>query len=167
MLKNTYRQTSHYVKFRLRTKNAQAFGKALQAQNEYLSSLRTIPIVGVPISMMQQLEAKILTVEGISDVLRSTTTEALGRWNIITYEDIFYSALKNIKHHLPTWISELCPAEYDRPANFPDISITARVANDDSSVGNCSYMSTSAISYGSFATTGSNNYSQTNTHTYH
>jgi hypothetical protein len=39
MLKNAYRKTSHYVKFRLRNKNAQAFRRALQAQNYYLSTL--------------------------------------------------------------------------------------------------------------------------------
>jgi hypothetical protein len=84
LLKNTYRKTSHYVKFRLRTKNAQAFSKALQAQNQYLASLRTISIVGIPTEMMYDLEAKIREVEGVTDVLRSNKTETIGRWNIIT-----------------------------------------------------------------------------------
>jgi hypothetical protein len=70
MLKNTYRKTSHYVKFRLRNKNAQEFGRALQAQNHYLSTLRTIPIVGLTNKMMQDLEDKFLTVEGIGDIVR-------------------------------------------------------------------------------------------------
>jgi hypothetical protein len=69
LLKNTYRKTSHYVKFRLCTKNAQAFGKALQAQNQYLSSLCTIPIVGLSPEMMQDLKPKLLEVEGVSEVL--------------------------------------------------------------------------------------------------
>jgi hypothetical protein len=166
LLKNTYRKTSHYVKFRLRTKNAQAFGKALQAQNQYLASLRTIPIVGIPTEMMYDLEAKILEVEGVTDVLRSNKTETIGRWNIITYDDIFKSALKTIKNSLSTWEHEVCRDEYEYPANFPDIAVTARVADDDSSVGDCSYMSTSAISYGSFLTTDSNDHSHNGTQDY-
>lgn len=167
MMKNIFRKSSHYVKFRLRTQNAQAFGKALQAQNQYLASLRTIPIVGITNDMMQELEGKILEVEGVSEVLRSHKTEATGRWNIITYEDIFYRALKDVKKNLPGWLEETFQGTYDRPDDFPPISVTARVADDDSSVGDCSYLSTSAISYGSFQTTGSNDLYQENTTPHH
>jgi hypothetical protein len=167
LLKNTYSKTSHYIKFRLCTKNAQAFGKALQAQNQYLSALRTIPIVGISPEMMQDLKPKILEFEGVSEVLRSNKTEILGRWNIITYDNIFHRALKTIKMNLPQWLKELeFDEETDQPENFPDISITAQVADDDSSNSNASYMSTSAISYGSFLTTGSNDYSQADTKDY-
>jgi hypothetical protein len=67
MIENTYR-----------TKNTQTFGKALQAQNQYLSSLCTIPIVGVTVAMMHKLDSKILAVEGVSDVLRPNKTGTIG-----------------------------------------------------------------------------------------
>ena len=155
MLKNTYRKTSHYVKFRLRNRNAQAFGRALQAQNHYLSTLRTIPIVGLTNEMMQDLEDKFLTVEGIGDIVRCPQTETIGRWNILTNEENFHQVFKYIKQHLQSWLDETFDGSYDRPEDFPDIRVTARVADDDSSIGDCSYLSTSAISYGSFETTGS------------
>jgi hypothetical protein len=155
MLKDTYRKTSHYVKFRLRNKNAQAFGRALQAQNHYLATLRTIPIVGLSTEMMQDLEDKFLTIEGIGDIARCNQTETIGRWNILTNEDNFHDVLKTIKQNLQSWLDETFQGIYDRPDEFPEIRVTARVADDDSSVGDCSYLSTSAISYGSFETTGS------------
>jgi hypothetical protein len=158
MLKKAYRKTSHYVKFRLRNKNAQAFGQALQAQNHYLSTLRTIPIVGLTNEMMQELEDKFLTVEGIGDIVRCDHTITIGRWNILTNEDNFHQVFKHIKKNLQSWLDDTFDESYERPEDFPDIRVTARVSDDDSSLGDCSYLSTSAISYGSFETTGSLDY---------
>lgn len=44
LLKRIYPTTCHYVKFCLIDKNKQAYSQALGAQNNYLSTLRTMPI---------------------------------------------------------------------------------------------------------------------------
>ena len=155
MLKKAYRHNHHYVKFRLRHKNIQAFGQAIQAQNNYLSTLRTIPIVGISNYMMPDLEHRFRAIDGVSDVVRSTKTEVNGRWNILTDEKHFHTALKFVRTNLNAWLEQAFNGHYDRPDDFPNIQVTANVADDDSSTGGCSYLSTSAISYGSYDTTGS------------
>lgn len=45
---------------------------------------------------MNKLIVKLLEVEGVTQVLRSNKTESISRWNIITYHDIFYKALKRL-----------------------------------------------------------------------
>jgi hypothetical protein len=157
LLKTTYHDTCHYVKFRLRHKNGPAFSQAILAQNQYLSSLRTIPLVGISRPMMQELQHDIREIIGVADVVRSTKTDINGRWNILTDEDNFFPTLKSIRKNLQGWLDLRFDGIYDRPSDFPEVTITAKVANDgdDSSVGECSYLSTSALSYSSLTTSGS------------
>ncbi len=154
LLKKIYRKTCHYVKFRLLHKNKQAYYQALKAQNHYLSTLRTIPIVGITQDMMREMDEDILSIPGISDVVRSNRTEQIGRWNILTDEKHFHDVLKFIRGNLKFWMERHFQGNYERPEGFPEVSVTARVADDESSIGECSYLSTSAISYGSYETNG-------------
>ena len=57
----------------------------------------------------------------------------------MTNEDNFHDVLKTIKQNLQSWLDETFQGIYDRPDEFPEIRVTARVADDDSSVGDCSY----------------------------
>jgi hypothetical protein len=88
--------------------------------------------------MMQDLEDKFLTIEGIGNIVRCYQTETIGRWNILTNEENFYQVLKEIKQNLQPWLNDTFQGSYDRPDDFPEIRVTARVADDHSSVGDCS-----------------------------
>jgi hypothetical protein len=107
--------------------------------------------------MMNVLAEGLLSIHGVSDVVRSTKTDTIGRWNILTDEENFHHVLKFIHCNLPLWLERHFQGIYDRSDSFPDVAITARVINDDSSMGKCSYLSTSALSYGSYETSRSYN----------
>jgi hypothetical protein len=71
-----------------------------------------------------------------------------GQWNIITDIDHFYQTLKLIRNNLTGWINDL-QMEEDPPANFLTIQVTACMTDnddDESSDGEQSYLSTSALS---------------------
>ncbi len=160
MLKKTYHSTCCYVKFRMQRSNKQAFAKAIQAMNQYLNTIRVIPVVGITRIMMQELGEKIHGIEGIFDVIPAKSTEINGRWNIITDSHHFYATLKLVRTNLLPWIETLHTSD-EPPAEFPTIRVTARVNDDnddESSDGEQSYLSTSALSYGSFQSTGSADY---------
>jgi hypothetical protein len=80
-----------------------------------------------------------------------------GRCNIITDIHHFYATLKMGRNTLASWINKLGIGNYEIPEDFPPIKVTPRVADDDndSSDGEQSYLATSALSYGSFQSTGS------------
>jgi hypothetical protein len=61
----------------------------------------TIPIVGLSTEMMQDLEDKFLTIEGIGDIVRCYQTETIGRWNIPTKKTStkFSKKLNRIYNH--------------------------------------------------------------------
>jgi hypothetical protein len=83
-----------------------------------------------------------------------------GQWNILTDEVNFHQVLKS-----RGWLDRHFQGIYERPDNFPDVSVTARVADDDSSEGECLYQSMSMLSYGLFETNGSYDFLAEDIHT--
>jgi hypothetical protein len=73
--------------------------------------------------MMQDLEDKFLTIEGIGDIVRCYQTKRIGRWNILTNKENFYQVLKEIKQNLQPWLDNTFQVIYDRPDNFPEMTI--------------------------------------------
>jgi hypothetical protein len=125
--------------------------------NQYLNTIRVIPVVGITRVMMKELAETLSVLDGVFDVIPAKTTDKDGRWNIITDSNHFYTTLKVIRDNLPKWIRTLHTTE-EPPAGFPIIRVTAKVTDDnddESSDGEQSYLSTSALSYGSFQSTGS------------
>jgi hypothetical protein len=158
LLKRIYNKTCHYVKFCLLHKNKQAYYQALTAQNNYLSTIRMIPIIGISTQMMQSLDECFWMIHGVTDVVRSYTTETNRRWNILTDKKNFHQVLQFISF----WLLDF-QGVYERPDDFPAVRVKTQVAEHNSSTGECSYMSMSAISYGSYDTNGS--YSKTENRT--
>jgi hypothetical protein len=93
------------------------FGQALNVQNHYLSTLRTIPIVGISQHMMQDIKAEFLAVNGVSEIVRSTKPEINRCWNILTDEANFYPVLKCIRKNLQFWLDRNFQSVY----NFPEL----------------------------------------------
>jgi hypothetical protein len=127
LLKTTYQHNHHYVKFCLRHKNIQAFGQAINAQNNYLAFLRTIPIVGISNYMMPDLKKTFLAIKGVT-VVRSTKTDSNGRWNIrniLTDEKHFHTVIRYIRKNLQSWLDDTFQGKYDCPDSFPPVQVTA------------------------------------------
>jgi hypothetical protein len=76
--------------------------------------------------MMQELDDKFLTIKGIGGIIGCPQTKMIGCWNILTNEEYFFKVLKDIKHnYLQPWLEATFQGTYDRPANFPEIQVTA------------------------------------------
>jgi hypothetical protein len=57
--------------------------------------------------MIQPLKEGILAIHGITDMVRSRTTETNGRWNILTDETNFHQVLQFIRCNLPFWLERM------------------------------------------------------------
>ena len=73
--------------------------------------------------------------------------------------------LKSIGNNLQGWLDRHFQGVYKRPEEFSIVSVTARVADDDSSEGECLYQSMSMLSYVLFETYGSYDFLAEDIHT--
>jgi hypothetical protein len=152
LLKSTFRDDGqNYVKMKLKKSLPKSYTNAMTMQNRYLAKVRTITIVGITRTMMKLLKPTLLMRPDVAYVAATTKTDTIGRWDVITLDLQQESLQATITDQLDEWISET-PINHDPPASFPPVGIqskSARKKDDESSVGDVSYLSSSAGSYDS------------------
>ena len=151
LLKTTYRETNTYVKNKLRKENPKAYCNALRIQNRYMTTVKTIILMGISRMTMKELRPRLLAEPEIDQVAATNKLDTLGRWDILTNEANYKKVTDTINQKLQGWLAAISMDE-DHPPEFPTPGISTRPTHqreEDSSQGDISYLSSSAGSYDS------------------
>jgi hypothetical protein len=86
-MKSTFRDYGQsYVKLKLKKTFPASYSNAMTLQNQYLSHVRTITIVGITRLTMQILKHMLLIKDEVTYVAATNKTDTTGRWDVITMD---------------------------------------------------------------------------------
>lgn len=141
LLIKTYKGEEGFVFHKMRHHSQQVYTNAIRKQNNFMSSLRVIPIKGVHREVMVHLKKSIMEIEGVKDVLMHKLTDKIGRWSVLTNEHHFKRITSTINCHLDNNVNDIYRNHKMAPdlAGF-DLPQTAfkHQPNDDDSEGSVS-----------------------------
>lgn len=101
---------------RWRYNSPETVANAITKQNYFINNIRTIPIYGISEQAMQVAYTNLIKRDDILDIIKTHTTNTLGRWNIQTTSPQFENLTKWLQSKLPTLL-EAC---HYNPADEPD-----------------------------------------------
>jgi hypothetical protein len=87
MMKTMHRDTSTYVKNKLRKEKPKAYVSALRIQIKYITTVKVIPLVGITRTTMTNLRPILLKNKHIHHVVATPKINLIGRWDIIMDEE--------------------------------------------------------------------------------
>jgi hypothetical protein len=84
MLKQAPNKAHMYVKNELRKENPEAYANTIRIQNQYITKVKTIILVGTTRLRMSDLRPLLLGGQHIHYVAATTKLKTIGRWDILT-----------------------------------------------------------------------------------
>jgi hypothetical protein len=116
LLERTYTNNPSFMFHKVRHTHPHLYRDAIRSQNNYLSSIRIVPLHGVPSNVMFYLEQNIMPIPGVKSILHHRLTESHGRWSIVVETNRFDSVKNALRADLATWTHSICE---DRALNLP------------------------------------------------
>ncbi len=83
ILKSVNRTSTEFTSFQLRAKHPEAFARIIRRQTEIISNNHVIIVNNVSKDTMYYLSDRILSVDGVSDVIRVPNSKHLGKHKIL------------------------------------------------------------------------------------
>lgn len=152
-LQKIYSDTHFYVPYSMKKKFPKAVAQAMLKQNKLIQETWVIALIGVSREIMQILEPKILVIPGVTGISDTNRTNKAGRWHVLVKENLFKSTRKQLTAQLQNWYNAVPANLIDSiPDGFSRPQVHQKNSYDDdedSSLGQDSYMSSCAQSYGS------------------
>jgi hypothetical protein len=142
ILKQAYRNNNAFVPFQMKTRHPEAYVRCiLPRQTKSISDHHVIMANNISIDAMYYLTDYINSVNGVIDIVASTSVMTNGRHKIMVNKDNFYSVRKEIMSKLPEWYEAHVP-EDAKAVNrqFPDPPEVAPLFSDGYSSGDNTYM---------------------------
>jgi hypothetical protein len=151
LLKQAYCNNNAFVPFQMRTRHPEAYARYILRQTKSMSDHHVIIANNISIDAMYYLADYIKSVNGVLDIVASTSVTKSGRHKIMVNKANFYPVRKEIMSKLPEWYDAHVP-EDAKAVNrqFPDPPEIAPLFSDGYSSGDNTYMSASvntAMSY--------------------
>ena len=164
ILKHTYRSTTEFIPFQMRSKHPEAYARILLKQSKMITDLHVIILQHISPDTMYYLSDRIGSIDGVIDMKEVTYRKDLGKYRILVHKDDFHSARKSLQFGLQQWYVECVPEDArPSPHRFPGEPEVAPIMSDGDSSGEDSYYSTSvntAMSYDSVSSDITNDFSQ-------
>jgi predicted class III extradiol MEMO1 family dioxygenase len=153
MLKHTYRETTEFVPFQMKSKHPEAYARILSQQSKMIADQHVIVMQYITSDTMYYLTDRIAAVDGVIDLLEVPNSEEIGKYRVLVHIDDFHKARKSLQSDLPTWYDECVPDDAKpNQDRFPGNPEVVPIMSDGYSSGEDSYYSSSvntALSYDS------------------
>ncbi|KAI2503124.1 hypothetical protein MHU86_11315 [Fragilaria crotonensis] len=137
----------------MRAKHPEAFARIIRKQTETISNNHVIILNNVSEDTMYYLADRILSVEGVLDVISIPKAEHLGKHKVLVHKDDFQKVRKILLESLSQWYNSHVPDDAKPAANLYDgPPEVASIYSDGNSSGEATYLSASvntAMSYAS------------------
>ena len=144
ILKSVYRTSTEFTSFQLRAKHPEAFARIIRRQTEIISNNHVIIVNNVSKDTMYYLSDRILSVDGVSDVIRVPNSKHLGKHKILVHKAKFHKVRKTLLETLPSWFESHVPDDAKSSANiYPGPPEVAPFYSDENSSGEETYLSAS------------------------
>ena len=164
ILKHTYRTTTEFIPFQMRSKHPEAYARILLQQSKIITDQHVIILQNISPDTMYYLSDRIGSIDGVLDIKEATYRKDLGKYRILVHKDDFQSARKSLQFGLQQWYADCVPEDAKPRTNrFPGEPEVAPILSDGDSSGEDSYYSTSvntAMSYDSVSSDITNDLSQ-------
>ena len=165
ILKHTYRTTTEFIPFQMRSKHPEAYARILLKQSKMINDQHVIILQNISPDTMYYLSDRIGSIDGVIDMKEATYRKDLGKYRVLVHKDDFQSARKSLQFGLQQWYVECVPEDAKSRTNrLPGEPEVAPIMSDGDSSGEDSYYSTSvntAMSYDSVSPDITNDLSQT------
>ena len=168
ILKHTYKATTEFVPFQMRTKHPDAYCRILSQQTKLIAEQHVIVLHNISPDTMYYLSDRIASIKGVID-LKAVHGEKDGKHRVLVNKDEFHQVRKSLQQGLPTWYAETVADDAKpHPDRFPGDPEVAQIMSDGYSSGEDSYYSSSvntAMSYDSVTSDITNDFSKDTTAT--
>jgi hypothetical protein len=163
ILKHTYRETTEFIPFQMRSKHPEAYARILLQQSKMINDQHVIVLQNISPDTMYYLSERIGSIDGVIDMKEVTYRKDLGKYRVLVHKDDFHSARKSLQFGLQKWYVENVPEDAKPRSNrFPGDPEVAPIMSDGDSSGEDTYYSTSvntAMSYDSVSSDITNDFS--------
>jgi hypothetical protein len=153
ILKSVYRVSTEFTSFQMRAKHPEAFARIIRRQTDTISNNHVIILNDMSEDTMYYLSDRILSVQGVLDVIRVKNSEHLGKYKILVHKDAFQKVRKTLLASLHSWFESHVPDDAKPSADtYPGPPEVAPLYSDENSSGEETYLSASvntAMSYAS------------------
>ncbi|KAI2495318.1 hypothetical protein MHU86_19217 [Fragilaria crotonensis] len=153
ILKLVYRESTDFTSFQLRNKHPEAYVRILLQQTKMISNNHVIILNNVSNDAMYYLSDRILSVEGVRDVIAVPNTDYLGKHKVLVNKEDFQRVRKTLQASINTWYESHVPDDAKQSSRiYSGIPEVAPLNSDGFSSGNGTYLSASvntAMSYDS------------------
>ena len=148
VLNTLFNGTPTFVAYNLRRKFPEGYEKAIRYQTHLLQNTMVVILQNISSDMMFYLQAHIMAVSGVREILASPKGSDIGRYSLLVDKDQFDSVRTTIKYYLAEWItnyveSDAQPTEYQ----FPGPARVKPLYDDGLSSGENSWMTQSNASF--------------------
>jgi hypothetical protein len=152
ILKSVYRISTEFTSFQMRAKHPEAFARIIRRQTDTISNNHVIILNNMSEDTMYYLSDRILSVEGVLDVIRVKNSEHLGKYKILVHKDEFQKVRKTLLASLHSWFESHVPDDAKPSADtYPGPPEVAPLYSDENSSGEETYLSASVNSAMSYA----------------
>jgi hypothetical protein len=153
VLKSVYRTSTAFTSFQMRAKNPDAFARIIRRQTETISNSHVIILNNMSEDTMYYLMDRILSVEGVLDVISAPNADHLGKHKVLVHKNDFQNARKILLTSLHNWYESHVPDDAKPTlSRYPGPPEVAPLYSDGNSSGDVTYHSASvntAMSYSS------------------
>jgi hypothetical protein len=148
VLNTLFNGTPTFVAYNLRRKFPEGYEKAIRYQTHLLQNTMVVVLQNISSDMMFYLQAHIMAVQGVREILASPKGSDIGRYSLLVDKDQFEPIRSKIKNSLTEWInqyveSDALPTEYQ----FPGPARVKPLYDDGLSSGENSWMTQSNASF--------------------
>jgi hypothetical protein len=169
ILKQTYKETTEFVPFQMRSKHPDAYCRILSQQTKMIADQHVIVLLNISSDTMYYLSDRIASIQGVIDLKAVPQGEKEGKYRVLVNKDDFLQPRKSLQVGLPTWYDEIVAEDAKpHPDRFPGDPEVAQIMSDGYSSGEDSCYSSSvntAMSYDSVTSDVTNDFSKDTTET--
>ena len=134
LLKTTFSKDPYFAFHRMQHEACKTYDDAIRTQNDYLSTTRVVPIIGVSSNVMFYLSNTLTKLEGVNQVLQYKLTATKGRYSVMTNIKHFDNTTKILQKHLQQWVHDITNTNaLTTPQTFPKPTVAFRTQVDNDS----------------------------------
>ena len=126
-----------FLPMKTQHKHRDIFLMAIKFQNAVINDTYVAPLVSVTEAMMFYIKEHLLQIHGVKDVVATSSTSIMGRWNILIDRESFHATRETIQKKLVGFRSKVSPDALPPEGAF--LIPAAAVGRDTDSLSNDSF----------------------------
>ena len=115
MLEHTYRETTEFVPFQMRSKHPDAYARIIYEQSKMIADQHVIVLQYITFDTMYYLTDRIAAVTGVIGLLEAPNCANIEKYRVLVHKDDFHTARKNLQSELSLWYDAECVPDDAKP----------------------------------------------------